>query len=58
MTPEEFTAIYTELDVTLKHLSYRLGVTATMIRYYITGHNPVPDDIAHEMREMLKEIKG
>ena len=58
MTAEEFAAIYSELDMTLKQLSYSLGVTVPMIRYYITGHNSVPDDIAYEMREMLKEIKG
>lgn len=57
MTAEEFTDIYSELDMTLKQLSYSLGVTVPMIRYYITGHNPVPCDIADEMKEMLKEIK-
>lgn len=46
-----------ELDLTVKFLANKIGVSQTMMSYYVNGTRPIPPEIEKEMIRVLNAVK-
>ncbi len=46
-----------ELDITVKFLANKIGISQTMMSYYVNDTRTPPEDIAKKMKDILKAVE-